>query len=83
MFIARESGPEMVGRIGNRTAVANNDQIIDGVSKGVYMAVSSAGGMNEDLLYRAFKRALGETDLTAVMDSDRTFKIMQKKSGRV
>lgn len=80
MFIARESGPEMVGRIGNRTAVANNDQIIDGVSKGVYMAVSSAGGMNEDLLYRAFKRALGETDLTAVMDSDRTFKIMQKKA---
>ncbi len=80
MFIARESGPEMVGRIGGRTAVANNDQIIDGVSKGVYMAVSSAGGMNEDTLYRAFKRALREVDLTAVLDTDRMFKAMQKKA---
>lgn len=80
MFIARENGPEMVGRIGNRNAVVNNDQIIDGVSKGVYMAVSNAGGMNEDVLYRAFVRALKETDLTAVMDSDRVFKTMQKKA---
>lgn len=80
MFIARESGPEMVGRIGGRTAVANNDQIVDGVAKGVYMAVSSAGGMNEDMLYRAFKRALEETDLTAVMDTDRVFKSMQGKA---
>lgn len=35
MFIARESGPELVGRIGNRTAVANNDQIVAGVASGV------------------------------------------------
>lgn len=34
-FIARESGPELVGRIGTRTAVANNDQIIRGISEGV------------------------------------------------
>lgn len=34
-FIARESGPELVGRIGTRTAVANNDQIIRGISAGV------------------------------------------------
>lgn len=27
LFYANENGPEMVGRIGNRTAVANNDQI--------------------------------------------------------
>lgn len=78
MFIARESGPEMVGRIGGRTAVANNDQIIDGVSKGVYMAVSA--GMNEETMCRAFKRAFQETDLTAVMDSDRAFKAMQRKA---
>ena len=32
MFIARENGPEMVGRIGNRTAVANNDQIVNGIA---------------------------------------------------
>ncbi len=35
MFIARESGPELVGRIGSRTAVANNDQIVAGIAQGV------------------------------------------------
>ena len=35
-FISRENGmPELVGRIGNRTAVANNDQIVAGISEGV------------------------------------------------
>ena len=38
MFIAREAGPELVGRIGNRTAVANNDQIVSGVASGVESA---------------------------------------------
>lgn len=42
MFIARERGPEMVGTIGNRPAVANNDQIVEGIEQGVYNAVSSA-----------------------------------------
>lgn len=42
MFIAREAGPEMVGRIGNRSAVANNDQIVEAVSEGVYSAVVAA-----------------------------------------
>ena len=43
MFIARENGiPEMVGSIGGRTAVANNDQIVDAVSIGVYNAVVDA-----------------------------------------
>lgn len=35
LFIAREAGAEMVGSIGNRTAVANNDQIVDGITYGV------------------------------------------------
>ena len=35
LFIARESGAEMVGSIGRRTAVANNDQIVDGITYGV------------------------------------------------
>ena len=46
MFIAREAGPEMVGTIGSRTAVANNDQIVESVSKGVYQAVASAMGQS-------------------------------------
>ena len=46
MFIAREAGPEMVGSIGNRTAVVNNDQIVESVSRGVYQAVVSAMGQS-------------------------------------
>ena len=38
VFIAREAGPEMVGQIGNRTAVANNDQIVQGIASGVASA---------------------------------------------
>ena len=46
MFIAREAGPELVGNIGNRTAVANNDQIIEGIRQGVYSAVVEANVNN-------------------------------------
>lgn len=42
LFIAREAGPEMVGSIGNRAAVANNDQIVEAVKSGVYEAVVAA-----------------------------------------
>ena len=39
MFIAREAGPEMVGTMGGRTAVANNDQIVQGIAGGVSSAM--------------------------------------------
>ena len=46
LFVAREAGPEMVGAIGGRTAVANNDQIVEGIRQGVYDAVSAAMAQN-------------------------------------
>ena len=42
LFIARESGPELVGNISGRTAVASNDDILEGIRQGVYDAVSAA-----------------------------------------
>lgn len=42
LFIAREAGAEMVGSIGNRTAVANNDQIVEGIKQGVMIGVAKA-----------------------------------------
>ena len=42
MFIAREKGPELVGKIGKHTAVINNDQIVASVASGVYDAVYKA-----------------------------------------
>lgn len=35
MFIAREAGAELVGNIGRKTAVVNNEQIVASVSRGV------------------------------------------------
>ena len=42
LFIANEAGPEMIGRIGNKSAVANNEQIVSAISDGVYAAVLAA-----------------------------------------
>ena len=49
MFIAREAGAEMVGRIGSRTAVANNAQIVEAIKMGVYDALVSAGGQDTNV----------------------------------
>ena len=42
LFIANESGAEMVGSMNGRTTVANNEQIVEGIRQGVYDAVTSA-----------------------------------------
>ena len=47
MFIAREAGPELVGSIGRKTAVANNEQIISGIESGVYRAIVAANSTNK------------------------------------
>lgn len=51
MFIANEAGPELVGRIGTRTAVANQDQITEGIAQAVYNAMMSANqsGGNQNI----------------------------------
>lgn len=46
MFIAREAGPELVGRIGRRTAVANNDQIVQGIASAVRSAMVGVNSPN-------------------------------------
>lgn len=48
VFLARETGPELVGQIGSGTAVMNNDQIVASVAKGVYEAVLSAMSMSDN-----------------------------------
>ena len=66
-FIARENGiPEMVGTIGRRTAVANNDQIVESISVGVADANSE-----QNLLLReqnSLLRALLEKDNGVYLD---------------
>ena len=54
--MARENGiPEYVGSYGNKTAVANNDQIVSGISIGVRQAVS-------EVLLPVLNEILGATE---------------------
>ena len=46
LFIANEQGAELVGRFGNQTAVANNEQIVEGIASGV----ASANATQNELL---------------------------------
>ena len=67
LFLARESGAEMVGSIGGHTAVANNDQIVQAVSAGVYNAVMSAmsnqnGSNNEFHVYLSGREISAEVN---------------------
>lgn len=48
LFAAHENGaPELVGRIGNHTAVANTSQMVDAMAQGVYRAMSEVMGSNQ------------------------------------
>ena len=49
LFMAREAGPELVGTMGGRTAVANNQEITEGIRQAVYdaMTASNASGNND------------------------------------
>ncbi len=48
LFFANEAGPEMVGSIGNKNAVANNDQITKAIAEATYQAISQALNENQD-----------------------------------
>ena len=70
MFIANEAGPEMVGTLDGKTAVANNNQITAGIAAAVFPAVYNAmiaalsrmgGGNNE------FRIFIGDKELTDIV----------------
>ena len=78
LFVAGEAGPEVVGHIGGRTEVLNRSQLAATMYAAVRSAMvgtsfrmasapspnySDEDGMNEDVLYRAFSRALADSDL--------------------
>ena len=68
MFIAREAGPELVGSINGRTAVANNDQIVAAVSRGVYEAVVAAMGANRGAEGQSINVYLDGRQITAAVE---------------
>lgn len=55
LFMAREAGPELVGTIGGRTAVASNNDIVTALTNGVYEGVSAAmGGTSQTVNVRVY-----------------------------
>lgn len=66
MFIAREAGPEMVGNIGRRTAVANNEQIVESISVGVAEANSEQNALLRE--QNSLLRQLLEKDSGVYLD---------------
>lgn len=68
LFIANETRPELVGRIGNRPAVANNDQIVAAVAKGVAQAVEQVLQSNKDENNNEFKFYLDGKPIAAYVE---------------
>ena len=66
MFIANEAGPELVGTIGSRTAVANNEQIVESISVGVAEANSEQNALLRE--QNSLLRALLEKDSGVYLD---------------
>lgn len=67
LFLAREAGPEMVGTINGSTAVANNDQIVQGITSGVQNAntavVSAIYTLISAVNDKDFTVAIGDDDI--------------------
>jgi len=81
MFIAREAGPELVGQIGRRTAVANNDQIVEGIAGGVRNANSDV----ISALYAAASqivRAVNDKDTSVTLDGQRVSESVTRNQNR-
>ena len=84
LFVAREAGAEMVGSIGRRTAVANNDQIVGGIASGV----AEANGEQNALLREQISllRAILDKDSGVYLDGKtltNSVEKYQRERGRV
>lgn len=66
IFLAREAGPELVGTINGHTAVANNDQIVTGISAGV----SNANAPVVSALYTLIAAVEGKDFNIAIGDDE-------------
>lgn len=78
MFVARESGPEMVGRMGNKSAVANNNQIVDGIKAGVFEAVMDAFEASGILESDSSSKQAPVIELTIKTDSETLYKVVRR-----
>lgn len=80
MFIAREAGPELVGTIGGRTAVANNDQIVEGISEGVEWANAKQNALLAE--QNSLLRQLVEKDFGVEITANSLARTLNRKNVR-
>lgn len=77
-FMARESGPELVGRIGSRNAVVNNEQITESLKGAIFSAMLDAfqaGGIFEQ---KSDANKDVTLELTIKADSETLYKVVRK-----
>ena len=77
LFVANEAGPEMVGKMGSRNAVANNNQIIEGIKAGVFEAVLDAFNAS-GILDRDDSEKEVVLEFTLKADSEILYKVVRK-----
>ena len=68
LFVANERGPELVGSINGRTAVANNDMITNAIATATYNAMSKALSENN-----------GNVRIVVEGNEEGIFKVWQKQ----
>lgn len=73
LFVANEVGPEMVGTMDGRTAVANQQEITQGIANAVYPAVYNA-------VVVAMSEANNNVNITLQGDADKLFTMVQDKA---
>lgn len=73
LFVANEVGPEMVGTMDGRTAVANQQEITQGIANAVYPAVYNA-------VVAAMSEANSNVSITLQGDADKLFTMVQDKA---
>lgn len=77
LFVANEAGPEMVGKMGSRNAVANNNQIVEGIKNGVFEAVLDAFNAS-GILDRDDAEKDVTLEFTLKADSETLYKVVRK-----
>ena len=76
MFYANESGPELVGKIGNRTAVVNKTQIVESVSSGVERANDETNALLRTVI--EYQKLLLKKETNVNIDGKRADKRISK-----
>mgnify|MGYP003311525321 CR=1 FL=1 len=75
LFIANEAGPELVGSMGGRTTVVNNQQIVEGIEQGCYRgfirAMSTTDGNNVNLNFNVSDGAVARALFNPMLEEAR------------